>query len=144
MITKLFVTRPALALVLVAVARMPPQQQTGIDPASCAPLGGATLGSDPRYPNGAGQAGQPYDATMCANTLVIPDQFSGKFDAPGAFCEPSLLTLHAQIGYELSSRAVVRLTLSNLYARCAGGDNLPWTVGGGHTCGYDTIPGHTR
>ncbi|MDQ6823935.1 MAG: TonB-dependent receptor, partial [Candidatus Eremiobacteraeota bacterium] len=123
-----------------------PQQQLGIDPAvgpgglSCAPLAGATIANDPRYPYGG--TGQPYDASTCPNTIVIPDQFTGNFDRPGAFREPSLFTTHAQVSYEASSRATIRLTLSNLYTRCAGGDSLPWTQNSGHTCGYDVIPGH--
>lgn len=52
------------------------------------------------------------------------------------------MTAHAQISYAASNRTTLQLTLSNIYARCAGGDSLPWTVGGGHTCGYDVIPGH--
>ena len=117
-----------------------PQQQIGVDPASCSPLGSGSVVNDPRYPHGG--AGQPYDATTCTNTLIIPDQFTGNFDTPGAFREPSLLTAHAQISYAASNRTTLQLTLSNIYARCAGGDSLPWTVGGGHTCGYDVIPGH--
>ena len=118
-----------------------PQQQIGVDPATCKPLGTTPgVGGDPRYPFGG--AGVPYDATTCNGTITIPDQFSGKFDSPGTFREPSFVTAHLQIGYEVSSRTALRLTLTNVYARCFGGDQLPWSINDGHTCGYDVIPGH--
>ena len=117
-----------------------PQQQVGVDPASCAPLNNSgTVSGDPRYPRGG--TGNPYDATTCLNTIFIPDQFTGNFDTPGAFREPSFLTLHMQIAYDLSTHATLKLNLLNLYAQCYGGDSLPWTQGG-RTCGYDVLPGH--
>jgi hypothetical protein len=118
-----------------------PQQQVGIDPASCVPLNNSgTVSGDSRYPNGG--TGNPYDATTCLNTITIPDQFTGKFDSPGAFKEPSFLTVHVQVAYELSARADVTVNFLNVYARCFGGDSLPWTQAGSRTCGYDVLPGH--
>ncbi|HZV80153.1 MAG TPA: TonB-dependent receptor, partial [Candidatus Binatus sp.] len=118
-----------------------PQQQIGVDPTTCAPLAAAPpVASDPRYPFGG--SGTGYDATTCTGTLVIPDQFTGNFDAPGAFREPNLFALHAQIGYEMSSAANLRLTLTNLYTRCSGGTALPWNTNSGSTCGYDFLQGH--
>jgi hypothetical protein len=117
-----------------------PQQQVGVDPTSCAPLNNSgTVAGDPRYPRGG--TGNPYDATTCQNTIFIPDQFTGNFDTPGAFREPSFLTAHVQVAYDLSSRATLKVNLLNVYARCFGGDSLPWTSGG-RTCGYDVLPGH--
>ncbi|MBV8171217.1 MAG: hypothetical protein JO219_04715, partial [Candidatus Eremiobacteraeota bacterium] len=92
------------------------------------------------YPFGG--AGTGYDATTCTGTLVIPDQFTGNFDAPGAFREPNLFALHAQVGYELSPAARLRLTLTNLYTKCSGGTSLPWVTNSGSTCGYDFLQGH--
>ncbi len=117
-----------------------PQQQVGVDPASCAPLNASgTVSGDPRYPRGG--VGDPYDATTCLNTITIPDEFTGNFDTPGAFREPSFITAHMQVAYDLSSRATVKVNLLNIYAQCFGGDSLPWTSGG-RTCGYDVLPGH--
>lgn len=115
-----------------------PQQQIGINPATCAPLMGSLAG-DPRYPFGG--SGLPYDATTCALTMVIPDQFSGVFDAPGAFVEPSYVGVHAQIAYDVSSRTAIQLTAANLFSSCFGGSREPWVLGV-HQCGYDVIPGH--
>jgi hypothetical protein len=117
-----------------------PQQQVGVDPSSCAALNSSgTVTGDPRYPHGG--TGNPYDAPTCTNTIFIPDQFTGNFDTPGAFREPSFLTAHVQVAYDLSSRATLKVNLLNVYARCFGGDSLPWTSGG-RTCGYDVLPGH--
>jgi len=118
-----------------------PEQQIGVDPASCIGVLATPIATDPRYPNGG--AGNAYDATTCTNTIVIPDQYTGRFDTPGAFLEPSYLALHAQVTYDLSSRATARVTLTNILTSCFGGSSLPWTrASGGHTCGFDTIPGH--
>ncbi|HXM17832.1 MAG TPA: carboxypeptidase regulatory-like domain-containing protein [Candidatus Tumulicola sp.] len=117
-----------------------PQQQIGINPSMCGPLA-APLAGDPRYPPGS-TSGNPYDATTCSGTMVIPDQFSGNFDAPGAFREPSFFSGHAQIGYEASRRVSYKLTLVNLFVTCSGGDAMPWTKDSGAACGYDTISGH--
>jgi hypothetical protein len=115
-----------------------PEQQLGVNPQTCAPLAGAVAG-DPRYPYGG--TGLPYDATSCATTIVIPDQVTGKFDAIGAFTEPSFLSLNAQISYDVSPRISVDATLANIYSSCFGGSNEPWLIGV-HQCGYDVIPGH--
>ena len=118
-----------------------PQQQIGIDPASCGGVLATPVAGDPRYPNGG--SGNAYDATTCTNTIVIPDQFTGNFDTPGAFVEPSYLALHAQVTYDLSSRVTARATLTNILTSCFGGSSMPWThASGGRTCGFDTIPGH--
>jgi hypothetical protein len=119
-----------------------PQQQIGITPSSClGPLGSGTVSGDPRYAPGS-TMGNPYDATLCTGTMVIPDQFSGKFDAPGAFLEPSFFSGHAQIGYDASKNVSFRMTFVNLFVSCSGGDQMPWTKDVQQACGYDTISGH--
>jgi TonB-dependent receptor-like protein/carboxypeptidase family protein len=118
-----------------------PQQQIGVDPTTCAPLaGGGSVTGDPRYPFGG--TGSPYDATTCANTMFIPDQFSGNFDSPGAFREPSQFTANLQVAYRASDRATVRVTATNVYLRCFGGDTEPWNVSDRRFCGYDVLAGH--
>lgn len=118
-----------------------PQQQIGVDPATCAPLaGGGSLAGDKRYPFGG--TGAPYDATTCGNTIFIPDQVTGNFDSPGAFREPSQLSTNLQIAYRTSERTTVRLTVVDLSVSCFGGDSEPWTVSDKRLCGYDVLPGH--
>jgi hypothetical protein len=118
-----------------------PQQQIGVDPTTCGTLAGAPpVSSDNRYPFGG--TGTGYDATTCTGTLVIPDQYTGNFDTPGAFREPNLFAIHAQLGYELSSKTNLRLTLTNIYTRCSGGSAEPWVTSNGYTCGYDFLQGH--
>ena len=89
-----------------------------------------------------GGTGLPYDATTCQTTIVIPDQFTGKFDAPGAFIEPSY-----RGGCKRSSRTTSpparprAVTMANILQSCFGGSSEPWT--GGHPqCGYDVVAGH--
>jgi len=115
-----------------------PQQQVGVDPRTCAPLA-ASIAGDPRYKYGG--TGLPYDATTCASTIVIPDQFSGQFDVPGAFLEPSYFNVNAQLSYDVTSRATARLSFANIIQSCFGGSTEPWT-GGRPQCGYDVIQGH--
>ena len=84
------------------------------------------VSSDNRYPFGG--TGTGYDATTCTGTMVIPDQYTGNFDTPGAFREPNLFAIHAQLGYELSSKTSLRLTMTNIYTRCSGGSAEPWVT----------------
>ena len=75
-------------------------------------------------------------APSCSGNLVIPDNVTGRFDAPGAFVAPSRLTMHMQFAYDLNPRTTMRLTLANLVDRCFGGTSEPWVVGGNHYCQY--------
>jgi hypothetical protein len=117
-----------------------PQQQIGVDPTTCQPLPGGAVTGDPRYPFGG--TGTPFNAQTCTGTIFIPDQVSGNFDSPGAFREPSQLSANLQFAYRATSRSTVRLTVTNLYVDCYGGDAEPWTVSNRHQCGYDVLPGH--
>lgn len=116
-----------------------PQQQLGIDPATCNGVLATPVIGDTRYPNGG--SGNAYDATTCTGTLVIPDQFTGNFDSPGTFTEPSYFAMSAQLSYEMSTHTKLRLTLTNIATSCFGGSKEPWT-GVSNTCGYDVVPGH--
>jgi Carboxypeptidase regulatory-like domain len=116
-----------------------PEQQIGVDPATCSPLAAGSVVGDPRYPYGG--SGMPYDATTCTNTIVIPDEFTGKFDSPGAFLEPSYIGLHAQLSYDISPRTTLNANFANIYGSCFGASNEPWVLGV-HQCGYDVIAGH--
>jgi hypothetical protein len=125
-----------------------PLTTPGIDPASgCALLPGSTKG-DPRYPYGA-SGGGPYNAIPissssppCAATLSIPDPYTGQFDAIGAFREPAQLLGHLQIGYELSPRVSLSVTLANLLQTCFGGQHTAFTYyWSNQTCLYTNLIG---
>ncbi len=121
-----------------------PLTTPGIDPASkCGfPLPGTTTG-DPRYPYGAA-GGSPYSANHghCLADLSIPDPYTGQFDAIGAFREPAQLLGHLRIGYELSPRATVTVTLANLLQTCFGGQSTAFTYfQGNNVCSYGNLVG---
>ncbi len=121
-----------------------PLTTPGIDPAAgCGrPLPGSTTG-DPRYPYGAGGGG-PFNANNsgCAATLSIPDPYTGQFDAIGAFREPAQLLAHLQIGYELSPRVSLSVTLANLLQTCFGGQHTAFTYyWSNQTCLYTNLIG---
>jgi hypothetical protein len=121
-----------------------PLTTLGIDPAAgCGPpLPGSTKG-DPRYPYGAAGGG-PFNANApsCAATLSIPDPYTGQFDAIGAFREPAQLLGHLQIGYELSPRVRVSVTLANLLQTCFGGQHTAFTYyWSNQTCLYTNLIG---
>ncbi len=118
-----------------------PLTTPGIDPASgCGLLPGSTK-SDPRYPYGAARGG-PFNADNCAATLSIPDPYTGQFDAIGAFREPAQLLGHLQIGYELSPRVSLSLTLANLLQTCFGGQHTAFTYyWSNQTCLYTNLIG---
>ncbi|TAM88582.1 hypothetical protein EPN42_09155 [bacterium] len=112
-----------------------PETTPGIDPASgCSALPGSTTG-DPRYPYGAA-GGAPYDATSCASGITIPNQFTQQFDNTGAFRNPSQLLGHLQIGYEVSPRMTLQLTMTNIINTCFGGSKEPWNFGNNKVCAY--------
>jgi hypothetical protein len=115
----------------------------GIDPAAgCGTLPGSTA-HDPRYPYGSA-GGAPYnaDSASCAATLTIPDPYTGQFDGLGAFREPAQLLGHLQIGYELSPRLSLSLTLANLLQTCFGGQQTKFTYYWSNTtCLYSDLNG---
>jgi hypothetical protein len=116
-----------------------PENTPGIDPTTCTGvLAGSTVG-DPRYGNGAA-GGSPYDATTCANSLVIPDPATGRFDGLGSFVEPSILSLHLQMTYDASKRVQLVANFANIYSKCFGG-NVPAAIAVNGACGYGLTPG---
>ena len=118
-----------------------PESTTGFDPSNgCAVLAGGVIATDPRYP--AGSVGNPADATTCTGAgLVIPDPYTGKFDAIGAFTEPSQLSAHLGIQFEATPRVTYSVNLSNIVNTCFGGTKEPWINGDHHYCLYGGIPG---
>jgi Carboxypeptidase regulatory-like domain/TonB dependent receptor len=121
-----------------------PLTTPGIDPAAgCGkPLNGTTAG-DPRYPYGAGGRA-PFNANNpgCAATLSIPDPYTGQFDGVGAFREPAQLLGHLQLGYEVSPRISISVTLANLLQTCFGGQHTGFTYyWSNQTCLYTSLIG---
>jgi len=121
-----------------------PLQSQGINPAidpslgssGCTALSGSTSG-DPRYPYGAG-GGAPYDASSCGGNLLIPDPFTGSYDQPGAFTQPSQILVHLQMTYEATPRLTLVASVLNLMNTCFGGSSEPWTKGASNkVCGYN-------
>lgn len=119
-----------------------PETTPGIDPAAggCTALGSAIAG-DPRYQYGA-PGGAPYDATTCAGQLAaIPNQFSKVFDGIGAYTQPAQLALNASASYQLSKKATLVASFSNILNRCFGGTKAGWTTGGSNVCSYNVVQG---
>ncbi len=50
--------------------------------------------------------------------LMIPDQFTGKFDDLGAFKQPARLTVNVQTSYDVSKTVRATLTMTGLVDRC--------------------------
>jgi carboxypeptidase family protein/TonB-dependent receptor-like protein len=119
-----------------------PLQSQGVDPAgSCTALVGGSIPGDPRYPFGA-PGGSPYDAASCTGNLLIPNPFSGSFDQPGAFIQPTQLSMHLQLTYEATSRLTLVGSVLNLINTCTGGSSAPWTAGSTNkVCAYG-LPGY--
>jgi hypothetical protein len=121
-----------------------PLVSSGIDPAlGCSPLTSGSVAGDPRYPYGAA-GGAPYDATTCNGLLTnaggqesIPNPYTGKFDAMGAFLSPNQLLAGMQLSYAATSRVTLQLNLTNLISTCFGGTKQAWTVyADRRACGY--------
>lgn len=120
-----------------------PETTPGIDPASgvvsagqasCAALSGTTTG-DPRYPFGAA-GGSPYDAKTCGSTIVIPNPYTGTFDQPGAFVNPSQFLMNLQLSYDVSPSVTLVGTFANIVNTCFGGSKEAWTVNDSNVCSY--------
>ena len=115
-----------------------PESTPGVAPDTCT----ATLGGGldrGRYPFGA-PGGSPFDATTCGTLNAIPDPFTGIFDPPGSFRNPSQLLGHLQISYEASPRITLTATFANLINHCFGGQLTPFTYNSStNICSYSTL-----
>ncbi len=118
-----------------------PVQGVGIDPAGgCAILAGSTA-CDPRYPYGA-PGGSPYDAQSCPGSITAPDPYTGKFDTPGVFVEPSQLLANIGLGYQINPRVTINLLAVNVFGTCFGGSKEPWANAGPKLgCWYNSASG---
>jgi len=119
-----------------------PVMGLGADPAECSGvLAGSTTG-DPRYPYGAA-GGAPYDAQFCGpGYLTAPDTYTGKFDTPGQFVEPTQILANLGITYQASKRLTLNMTAVNLWGTCFGGSKEPWTFANSkYGCWYGSASG---
>lgn len=119
-----------------------PESNYGIDPTSgCGTLAGTNSATDPRYATFGGQAGVPgYDATTCGNVIPTPDFYTGKFDALGAFVQPSQLLANLQMSYQVSPKVTLVGTFANVINTCFGGSKTPFTANGNHdVCSYGIV-----
>ncbi len=85
-----------------------------------APL--STIGSDP---------------ASGGSTIVIPDDWTGQFDKMGAFMQPSRLTGNLAIGYEVTPRAQLTVTMANLFDSC---HQRGYAWDRAQFCSYTTLP----
>jgi hypothetical protein len=110
----------------------------GVSPDLCSGLAGA-VPNDPRYPYGS-PGGVGFDATSaasqvaCSPGFLIPNPYSRKFDAFGAFSEPSIAQLQIQISYDVSKNLQLVAAFANVVSDCFGGSQEPWNVKG--ACSY--------
>ncbi len=93
----------------------------GYDPASCAAVGAN------------GQA----DTTTCAASLFIPNVYTGKFDALGAFVQPSRLSLNLATSYDVSKRLTLRVQMTGLLDRCF---QRGYAWDDKNVCDYSSLP----
>ncbi|MDQ6930460.1 MAG: TonB-dependent receptor [Candidatus Eremiobacteraeota bacterium] len=115
-----------------------PETTLGVDPGTCgAPLSGSVASNDPRYPYGA-PGGGAFDATNCG-TVVIPNQFTGKFDNLGSFVQPNQLAANLQISYTASPKVSIVGTFANLVDTCWGGTKAAWTLNDRNVCSYNIL-----
>ncbi len=122
-----------------------PLSVIGTDPRTCASNQGTPNNGFPVIA-GSGTAGQYSNDYSCGASLgtpngylAIPDPYTGKFDAEGAFTQPWQFNLGAQVRYDFSSHVTGTLNIANLYNRCFGGSKQPWSSAfapNKYVCGY--------
>ena len=130
-----------------------PVDTMGIDPRTCAQNEAAAVGTDgvtPVVSPTSAYAGycdflsagaSPYVST---GQLAIPNPYTGKFDAVGAFEEPWQLNVGALIRYDISPKVTANLSLTNLFNTCFGGSSTPWNKAfkpSNWVCGYGNNAG---
>jgi hypothetical protein len=116
-----------------------PETTYGVNPELCSGLAGA-VPNDPRYPYGS-SGGVGFNATStasivngCASGFVIPNPYTRKFDALGAFVEPGIAQLQIQMSYDVSKNFQIVVGFANVITECFGGSKEPWNVKG--ACSY--------
>jgi hypothetical protein len=129
-----------------------PVDTMGIDPRACGQNEGAATNAQgqPVLPAGSPYAGDCDFLTSFASPYVasgqfaIPNPYTGKMDAVGAFQEPWQFNLGALITYQVSPKVSANLSLTNLVNTCFGGTNTAWQKQfkpGQWVCGYGANAG---
>ncbi len=117
-----------------------PETTPGFAPEACTGTVGSVAG-DPRYAYGG--SGSAADGTSCAtgNALAaIPDPYTGQFDLPGSFRNPSQLGVNLQLSYDVSSRITVTATFANIIDTCWGGTGPGVAaLANNHVCSYSIL-----
>ncbi|MDQ6766243.1 MAG: hypothetical protein M3Z41_00295, partial [Candidatus Eremiobacteraeota bacterium] len=92
------------------------------DPSTC---GNATAVATPTLPQ------------TCSGSIFIPDKYTGKFDALGAFQQPPRLTMSVGLGWQPTDRIGAQLTVTDVMDRCWQ-RKFPWDSS--TTCIYAQLP----
>jgi hypothetical protein len=92
-------------------------------------------GYDPTTCAGASPGGTLQQS--CTGSLFIPDVYTGKFDNQGAFREPTRLTANFQLGYEVTPRVRLTLTMTGLIDHCY---QRGYAWDNASTCVYAQLP----
>jgi len=110
-----------------------PLAYPGYAPNACAPAGTAaadgSFAADPKSCGGSALSSNSY--------ILIPDAFTGKFDALGAFNEPSRLTLNVAGSYEVSKNVKVSFAVTGLVDTCF---QRGYAWDDPHICVYSQLP----
>lgn len=113
-----------------------PETTPGIDPNAGGCATNPTAVDPARYPFGAPAGAAGFDAMNCNAVITIPNPYTGNFDQPGAFVNPSQLMMNMQISYDVSPSVTLVGTLANIVNRCFGGSKAAWTVSDSNVCSY--------
>lgn len=92
-----------------------PLSTPGIDPAACSVAAGSSA----------------------CGSLIVPDQYTGKFDNMGAFSQPWRYTANMQFAYQVTPQLRTTLTLTGLVDNCVQ-RGYAWDRAG--FCAYSTLP----
>jgi hypothetical protein len=121
-----------------------PQDVAGLDPRTCTNNSAGIVGSAI-----AATDSLQADYTSCglANTptgvLYVPNPQTGTFDRFGQYAQPYQLSFNLGVGYDISSRMKLSLTLANVVNRCFGGSRTPWSAAyppSSVVCAYQANP----
>jgi len=113
-----------------------PVSTPGIDPRTCLAGYGYGVGVIPGTGGAFGTPGGRYNATACAGSVAIPNQFTNQFDALGSFIQPSNFVMNLQLSYDVSPRVSLTGVLANVVNTCWGGTTAAWTVTDHNVCSY--------
>ncbi|MGD0474921.1 MAG: TonB-dependent receptor [Candidatus Velthaea sp.] len=115
-----------------------PTDFAGLDPRACTNNSAGLVGSSIATTDPL-QA----DYTSCTDQVSIPSSQTGAFDRFGQYAQPYQLSFNLGVGYDISSRMKLSLTLANIVNRCFGGSRTPWSAAyppSSVVCAYQANP----